>query len=140
MASGQMCINKPPLKVCNQCDTPKEDYEFYKGTKGKRRAKCIACVNENRKKVYPLYREKYIERAKKWMQDNKEAFMDNLKMTLKYQRKTLADPYIKSLARNYGYTKDEITPELVESIRQRILDKRKRKIFTSSARLFIEHK
>ncbi|NTW61710.1 hypothetical protein HGB24_03450 [Candidatus Saccharibacteria bacterium] len=72
------------MKVCSKCDTLKAESDFFIKDKksGRLHAQCKLCYKEHRagyyKKHYSIYREQYLERARKRRHILRSEFRNNM--------------------------------------------------------------
>ena len=96
------------MKRCSKCGKvqPRSAYYRAQGTVDGLRGDCKECFKARAKARYPLVRDRNIERAKQWREDNIERFREN-------QRRMRANPEFKTrsraghLQRKYGLSLDQ---------------------------------
>ena len=91
------------MKRCVKCGVEQPLENFYKaaGTRDGHRGDCKACFRARAKARYPLVRDREIERARRWREENLDRFRANqrrMRSTPRGKRKQRAD----HLKRKYG--------------------------------------
>jgi len=99
------------MKKCNKCAEVKPLTEFYKHKKNKDRLSytCIVCHNSIRKEYYQQNKQKEIDNAIRWSQENKDKKRDYYKKYYKNNRHKEIER-----SRNKQLTRENRTPSWAE--------------------------
>ena len=141
-------FNTMETKKCGKCGEVKPISEFFKhkNTKDRMFPQCKCCmkkIKEEYRKKHPEktkeyrkkhqkeikeyrkeYRKKHPEKTKESQKEYRKKYQKKLKEYQEECRKNLHPSYVKKELKRLGYTKEEITPELIEVKKETLKTKR----------------
>jgi hypothetical protein len=115
---------KIELKYCRVCDDHYHPSSFYRPTT----SICIPCTRGMRRERYRRNVEKEKANAYRWLEKNKIKNKEVVRKSRKKASLQLADSYVRMIARDRGYTREQTykNPGILKQIRKDLIQKRKK--------------